>query len=174
MAKFHINKHGVPAPCRATKGNCPLGGDKNHFDNLEDAWNYVTEKNKNEFGILSGINIVSEESQEDFRNKKFYERYNQGSGEFNQKEFRSEINNFISENLLDDVRENNPKNVLVETMGENGEYVLSHYVEDELKEVMKNKEPNYFSKKDYNKVLSSSIEKGVERYITDFAKPNVE
>jgi len=21
MAKYHINKHGVPAPCKATKGN---------------------------------------------------------------------------------------------------------------------------------------------------------
>ena len=26
MAKFHINKHGVPAPCKAKPGNCPLGG----------------------------------------------------------------------------------------------------------------------------------------------------
>lgn len=174
MAKFHINKKGVPALCRAKDGNCPFGGGEKHFDNLEDAQNYVTEQNENKFGILSGINILSEERLEDFRNKRFYERYNRGSGEFNQKEFSSEINNFISENLLDDVRDNNPKNVLVETMGENGEYVLSHYVEDELKEVMKNKEPIYFNKEDYNKVLSSSIEKGVERYITDFAKPHVE
>jgi hypothetical protein len=35
MSKFHINKHGVLALCKAREGNCPLGGDtdgKNHFD----------------------------------------------------------------------------------------------------------------------------------------------
>lgn len=40
MAKYHINKHGVPAPCNAKDGNCPLGGisgNENHYDNLEDA-----------------------------------------------------------------------------------------------------------------------------------------
>ena len=173
MAKFHINKHGVPAPCKAKDGNCPFGGGEKHFDNLEDAQNYATEQNENEFGILCGINILSGERLEDLRNRRFYERYNQGSGEFNQKEFSSEVNKFMSESVLDEVRDNDYKNVLVKTMSKNGEYILSHYVEDELKEVMKNKEPNYFSKKDYNKVLSSSIEKGVERYITDFAKPHV-
>ena len=173
MSKFHINKHGVPAPCKAKPGNCPFGGGEKHFDNLEDAQNYATEQNENEFGILGGINILSGERLEDLRNRRFYERYNQGSGEFNQKEFSSEVNNFMSESVLDELRDHDYKNVLVETMSKNGEYILSYYVEDELKEVMKNKEPNYFSKKDYNKVLSSSIEKGVERYITDFAKPHV-
>lgn len=37
MSKFHINKHGVPAPCRAKPGNCPLGGDESHFDTQEEA-----------------------------------------------------------------------------------------------------------------------------------------
>lgn len=37
MSKFHINKHGVPAPCRAKEGNCPLGGEESHFKSQEDA-----------------------------------------------------------------------------------------------------------------------------------------
>lgn len=39
MAKFHINKNGVAAPCKATKGNCPYGGttgNENHYDSLEE------------------------------------------------------------------------------------------------------------------------------------------
>lgn len=55
MAKFHINKHGVPAPCHAKKGSCPLGGntgDENHFDKKEDAQAYIDNKNAEEFGYL--------------------------------------------------------------------------------------------------------------------------
>ena len=37
MAKFHINKHGVPAPCKATKGNCPYGGEDSHYKSQEEA-----------------------------------------------------------------------------------------------------------------------------------------
>lgn len=56
MTKFHINKHGVPAPCRAKKGNCPLGGDDTHFDNEVDAQAYADSINSEEFGALPGIN----------------------------------------------------------------------------------------------------------------------
>ena len=57
MTKFHINKHGVPAPCRAKKGNCPLGGDsgtENHFDNVEDAQRHADEMFKEKYG-LTGV-----------------------------------------------------------------------------------------------------------------------
>lgn len=50
--KFHINKNGVPAPCKATKGNCPLGGDESHFDNLEEAQNYADRQNEKAQGLL--------------------------------------------------------------------------------------------------------------------------
>lgn len=39
MARFHNGKNG-PAPCRATKGKCPLGGESgsdNHYDTKEEA-----------------------------------------------------------------------------------------------------------------------------------------
>ena len=30
MSRFHINKHGVPAPCKAQAGKCPLGDNVIH------------------------------------------------------------------------------------------------------------------------------------------------
>jgi len=52
MTKFHINKHGVPAPCKATKGNCPLGGDDSHFSSKEEAQAFVNNQMENEYGLL--------------------------------------------------------------------------------------------------------------------------
>jgi hypothetical protein len=37
MAKYHINAKGEPGVCRATKGNCPLGGDTDHYSSPEAA-----------------------------------------------------------------------------------------------------------------------------------------
>ena len=59
MAKFHINKNGVAAPCKATKGNCPYGGttgNENHYDSLEEAQEAAYELNMTEFGIIPNIN----------------------------------------------------------------------------------------------------------------------
>lgn len=59
MSKYHINKHGVPAVCRATKGNCPLGGEggsENHFDSLEEAQEYTDTQNELENNLLPEMN----------------------------------------------------------------------------------------------------------------------
>lgn len=56
MAKFHINKHGVPAPCKAKPGNCPLGGDDTHFDNMKDAQAYADKTNEEKHSLLPGMN----------------------------------------------------------------------------------------------------------------------
>lgn len=53
--KFHINKHGVPAPCKAKVGNCPLGGDELHFDNIEEAQRIADKLAESEHGILPRI-----------------------------------------------------------------------------------------------------------------------
>lgn len=56
--KFHINKHGVPAPCKATKGNCPLGGasgNENHFDNAQDAQEFANQDNERQHGLLPSM-----------------------------------------------------------------------------------------------------------------------
>lgn len=37
MAKFHINGKGDASQCRATKGQCPFGGDDNHYETREEA-----------------------------------------------------------------------------------------------------------------------------------------
>lgn len=60
MSKFHINKHGVPAPCRAQKGNCPLGGDESHFDTQEEAQVAADKINEQQHGILPGVSGRSE------------------------------------------------------------------------------------------------------------------
>lgn len=65
MAKFHINKHGVPAPCRATKGNCPLGGDESHFNSKEEAQEYADKQNEKEFSILPEQNAENYENLKD-------------------------------------------------------------------------------------------------------------
>ena len=52
MAKFHINSKDMPAPCRAQKGNCPYGGEENHFDSKEKAQEYINIKSQEEFGLL--------------------------------------------------------------------------------------------------------------------------
>lgn len=59
MSKFHINKHGVPAPCKATKGNCPLGGSESHFDTKEQAQKYVDQENERNHGLLPGLHSDS-------------------------------------------------------------------------------------------------------------------
>ena len=66
MAKFHINKHGIPAPCKATKGNCPYGGDEQHFDTIEKAQEYADKENAEKYGILSYSGGRSAENVEGF------------------------------------------------------------------------------------------------------------
>jgi hypothetical protein len=56
MAKFHINKHGVPAPCRAKAGNCPLGGDSEHFATKEEAQSHVDRQQASKYGLMGVTN----------------------------------------------------------------------------------------------------------------------
>lgn len=59
MVRFHINKHGIPAVCKAKPGNCPLGDSSTHFESLEAAKIHINLVNEAEFGILptSKINL---------------------------------------------------------------------------------------------------------------------
>lgn len=52
MSKFHINKHGVPSPCRAQKGNCPYGGEDTHFNTIEEAQEYADNENERKYSLL--------------------------------------------------------------------------------------------------------------------------
>lgn len=37
MAKYHINSAGEPGECQANAGNCPFGGEANHYPSAENA-----------------------------------------------------------------------------------------------------------------------------------------
>lgn len=57
MARYHINKNGVPAVCHAEKGKCPLGGvtgSENHYNSLEEAQTAVDNMHANDFINSSG------------------------------------------------------------------------------------------------------------------------
>ena len=44
--KFHVNSEGRVMPCTAQSGNCPFGGDDQHFDNFEEAQLAADKKNE--------------------------------------------------------------------------------------------------------------------------------
>lgn len=52
--KYHIDKNGKPAICRATKRPCPLGGDDVHFDTEQAAQDYSDKLNEQKFGLIPG------------------------------------------------------------------------------------------------------------------------
>ena len=64
MAKFHINKHGVPAPCKATKGNCPYGGDDSHYKSQEEAQIAIDQANEENYGVMPEIKARPREEVE--------------------------------------------------------------------------------------------------------------
>ena len=55
MTKFHISKHGMPAPCKAEKGNCPYGGEESHFNSLEEAQEFIDKRNEERYGLLNSV-----------------------------------------------------------------------------------------------------------------------
>lgn len=73
MTKYHINKKGIPAPCRATKGNCPLGGEGEHFSNKEEAEKRAKQLLEKEYGLIKNVDGALEK---DFQN--VYSRYEEG------------------------------------------------------------------------------------------------
>lgn len=71
MAKFHINKHGVPAPCKAQKGNCPYGGEESHYNSQEEAQEAIDQINEEKYSILPKSD-VDQEVQGDFMENVYY------------------------------------------------------------------------------------------------------
>lgn len=55
MNKWHINKHGVPAPCKAKNGNCPLGSSEQHFKTEEEARAYAHKVGKETHELLPEV-----------------------------------------------------------------------------------------------------------------------
>lgn len=52
MTKYHISKDGKVRICRAKQGNCPLGGEEQHFSSQREAQDYANQTNESEFGLL--------------------------------------------------------------------------------------------------------------------------
>ena len=83
MAKYHINKNGIPAICKAKDGNCPLGGEGEHFDSEEEAQVEADRRGENEFGIIDGVKQSEEkketreekEKREEKERKAFFNKY---------------------------------------------------------------------------------------------------
>lgn len=69
MAKYHINKHGVPAVCRARLRACPLGGDDVHFDTIEQAQAHIDEYNAMHYGLLGGAPAPTAQAPEEIINE---------------------------------------------------------------------------------------------------------
>lgn len=69
MSKFHINKHGAPAPCKATKGNCPLGGSDTHFDTLGEAQAHADKVNEASHGLLPSMGDTIKISPQDYETR---------------------------------------------------------------------------------------------------------
>lgn len=53
--KFHINKRGIPSLCRAVKGKCPFGGERSHYNSLEEAIAAEKDIQTIENGILPSL-----------------------------------------------------------------------------------------------------------------------
>lgn len=77
MSKFHINKHGIPAPCKAKQGNCPLGGDDQHFSTREEAQEVADRENEKKHSLLPGVkegNKLTPEQEEKVMNDYFFKK----------------------------------------------------------------------------------------------------
>lgn len=59
MEKYHISKDGKVRRCHAKQGNCPLGGEEQHFKTREEAEEVVSKKMENKYGLLSGVEEVA-------------------------------------------------------------------------------------------------------------------
>lgn len=50
--KYHINKNGKPAVCKAAERPCPLGGDEVHFSTMKEARAHADKMHADEFTLL--------------------------------------------------------------------------------------------------------------------------
>ena len=76
--KFHVNNDGRVMPCNAQSGNCPFGGDDQHFDNFEEAQLAADKKNEvdEEKKMKKRLEIASKRFKEmEGRRERFLEKY---------------------------------------------------------------------------------------------------
>lgn len=156
MVKYHINKHGVPAPCHAKDGNCPLGGvsgNENHFDNLADAEQAAQKIHESKFSVLPGINDVEEYSYdsqelEDMRGKQI-------AVEYDGKYFAGEV---IGTHYVSDGNDNN--GLIIQGNDGTVKHIKTHRLNDvKVEGGSNNQSPKPRAPKDLNKEASNLISK---------------
>lgn len=73
---YHINGKGVPALCRAKKGNCPFGGDEKHFESKDEAQYEADKMNEKTHGILPELEMYRKaKTKDDFNYIKAQKEY---------------------------------------------------------------------------------------------------
>lgn len=65
MDKFHIGKNGLPSICKAKQGNCPLGGEENHFNTKQEAYKAVENRLDQQYNTLSSSEKVAKYPKSD-------------------------------------------------------------------------------------------------------------
>lgn len=131
MTKYHINKNGVPAICRAKKGNCPLGGQtgsENHFNTSEEAQAAADKMNEAQYGIIKDL-TVNKVTQEDM--DAVYNQYD------TQSTFMVDVDSLEYLGYLDDSK--NPEAVkqeFVDKFGE-GSFVIQSEGKDKVIDMIK-------------------------------------
>lgn len=65
MAKYHINKKGVPAVCRAKVGKCPFGDAESHYASVEEAQKAADKEHEKQHNLLASY---VEDDDDDYEN----------------------------------------------------------------------------------------------------------
>lgn len=77
MTSYHINRKGLPAICKASPGNCPLGNNEQHFTSEEAAQDFANNVEESKHGILPELNVntigITKEWQEKFLNYEYFD-----------------------------------------------------------------------------------------------------
>lgn len=95
MTRFHINKDGIPAPCKAKLGNCPLGNESQHFTTEKEAQDYIDNLSEEKYGMLPEMNNNNNNELSEEWKAKFLEHKN-----FN--EFvRAHARDIVSSNIFE-------------------------------------------------------------------------
>lgn len=109
MVKFHINKNGKPAICRAKEGNCPLGGSDTHFPSKEDAIRFINKENKESHDLLPRLNNVPEIKISDKAFSLFDVEYNEYTGTF---DCGLKVSDFAVNGIYDKNKEDLPSDII--------------------------------------------------------------
>lgn len=155
--KYHIDKNGKPAICKATKRPCPLGGAEAHFDTMEEAQAYADEQNKQQFGLLGvekpsfedlSVDMENREKRHDYM-RKYYSNHKYLADNFNEFAENVEFTTYDIEDEYGDVKMTEKKAI------ELAEKQFVTATPDEMVEIATMWRPAFKSRADYVKTLET-------------------